>query len=446
MIEDLFFYGIGGIGMSALAHLCLDQHIKVQGVDCANNDNVKNLQKRGVPIQITPKQAMVSGKTMVYSTAIKDRKPDLYTQLRKNSNALHRAELLARCLEGKRSILVAGTHGKTSTTSMLTHVLHQSGLDPSYAIGGHCLNFERNGYSGSTPWWVAEADESDGSFLSYFPYAAIVTNLEKEHLDYWENISSLKEGFRQFTSQVRSSQRLVWSGDDPHLVSLGLGGYSYGIGMHSNYRMCDYRQQQNYACFTVITPQGESVPISMKGFGIHQALNAVGVFAMGHGICGLGVQNICEALATFRGVKRRMELKQLVGECLVYDDYAHHPTEVVATLSSIKAAYARSEIVAVFQPHRFSRLRLFYEQFIKALRLADKVIITDIYACHEKPIKNLSSQGLCQAINCASNETKAVFIKRSGLSKDLIKYLTRNSVVVTLGAGDISNIHNELQL
>lgn len=437
MPEVVHFIGVGGVGMSALAHVLADKGIAVSGSDLMASYVLDKLEKKGVKISIGHSEGNIEGATrVVYSSDIAMSNPECVAALRKEIPLIHRSQLLAELIQAQDSLVVAGTHGKTSTASLLAHLLMEAGLYPSYAIGGIVLGAGLNGGGGTGPYFVAEADESDGSFLKYSPFGAIITNIDNDHLEYWKTEAHLLEGFANFAGQVTSKENLFWCKDDDALNSLRLPGYSYGFSEDADLVIDSYEQKgwSNLFDCTFLNKVYEDLEIPL--IGAHNVLNAAAVLGAGLQI-GISESVIRTAFKTFRGVARRAEKKGEIAGVTFYDDYAHHPTEISATLHGMKTAVGHRRLVAVFQPHRYTRVRDCFEQFPEVFADADALVVTDIFAARETPLEGVSIELLLEKIR---NKTKITveYAPRQSLEEFLFAFLREGDVVITLGAGDIT--------
>jgi UDP-N-acetylmuramate--alanine ligase len=441
--EDQYhFIGIGGIGMSALAHILLQKGIKVTGSDIAATQVTDQLQSRGAEIFIGHSSHHIHPSSIViYNSDIKEENPEVRQAKLNSMPFLHRSELLFQLMKGYSPMLVTGTHGKTTTSSLLAHLLVDSGQDPSYAVGGMIRSLNANGGYGAGPYFVAEADESDGSFLNYAPFGAIITNIDNDHLAYWSTLDHLTRGFKQFANLVQSPQHLIWCGDDEILCSLKLKGFSYGFGESNDLQIKNFLQSGWKNVFDISFEGIEYSDIEIPLVGGHNVLNAAAVFGLGIKM-DIPEAKIRKAFSTFEGVNRRGELKGESRGIAVFDDYAHHPTEIFATLRAIKQAIGPRRLVVAFQPHRYTRTRDCLHEFGPALERADVLILTDIFAAREAPIEGITNEVLLEKIREKVSDVRPVL--RSQLSMYLSLFLQLDDVLVTMGAGDITKVGPEV--
>lgn len=417
MNEKYHFLGIGGIGMSALAHILLEKGSEVSGSDlrAAALQNTFNMVDK-IP----------EGRAVVYSSAIKKNNPLFQEAEKKGALLLHRSELVGRLLKGKRGLLVGGTHGKTSTSALLSWVLSYAQMEPTFAVGGILKNFQKNGRYGKGDFFVLEADESDGSFLNYSGEGAIVTNIEEDHLDFWKEKKELVKGFKTFIDSIKNPELLLWCSDDPLLQKMNPKGISYGMAGELRLLSCKQKGGATYFSAHFKGKTYEDVELPLMGEML--ALNALAVFGMGLQL-GIEEKVLREAFKAFQGVKRRQEKIGEKKRVTIYDDYAHHPTEVRTLLKSFKKGVRERRLIALFQPHRYSRTRDCFEGFQEAFKDADMTIVTDIYAAGEKPIPGIEPQSLVK---------EALYIPKEKILALLPKLLLPGDVLVTIGAGDIT--------
>lgn len=439
MIRHTHFIGIGGIGMSALARILLKRGEKVTGSDLFLSPLAKQLQDEGAQIFIGHRPENIAGaQRVVYSTDINTENPEYSAAASQSILLLHRSDLLAQLMEGFAPLLVTGTHGKTTTTSLLSHLLLEAGLDPSYAVGGVVQGLKTNGRHGQGIYFAAEADESDGTFLRYPSFGAIITNLENDHMNFWKEEEALDRAFKQFADQVGSVDHLFWCRDDLRLSSLGLEGHSYGFSEDAHLKIESF-QQLGWKIVFDVTFQGRHFSeIELPLIGAHNVLNAAAVLGLGLKL-DINEAVIRKAFSSFPGVGRRVEKKGSIGKIEIYDDYAHHPTEIFATLRALKTATHCQRLVVAFQPHRYTRTRDCMEEFPGAFEYADAVIITDIYSARETPIPGISAQSVLEGIQ-KTKKSGAEYVKREALSQFLSSYLKPGDLLVTMGAGDITQV------
>ncbi len=434
--EGYHLIGIGGIGMSALARILLEKKERVSGSDLSAHAIVKSLRKLGAKITIGHFEKNLSKKScIVYSSAVSVDNPEMILAKKLGYPLLHRSELLDWLMQGQKPLLVTGTHGKTTTTSLLATVLVESGFDPSFVAGGIIDAYETNGRLGTGSYFVAEADESDGSFLQSKAFGAIVTNLEREHMDYWKEERTMREAFQTFFSQVSSKEHLFWCADDLALRLLSPGGVSYGFSKEADLRIEQFSQKDFSIEMTLLFENRRFEKIFLPLAGKHNACNAAAVF----GLClrlGLTEEQIRSAFLQFSGVARRLQKKQSINHVCFFDDYGHHPTEIKATLSALRESVKERRIVVLFQPHRYSRTKDLFSAFGPAFEEADHLFITDLYAASEMPIEGVDSPSL------VSHMQKSSLLPISYLPKEKIKdlagFLRPHDVFIAMGAGDVT--------
>ena len=441
--DKFHFIGIGGTGMSALARILIQQGFIVSGSDISRSYVTDKLEKEGVHLFLNhAKENIADAAAVVYSTAVAKENPEFQEAIARGLPLLHRSDFLLKLMQEKSPLLVTGTHGKTTTSSLLAHLLIKTGYDPSFAIGGIVRSIGSNGGHGKGAYFVAEADESDGSFLKYPPFGAIITNIDNDHLDYWKSQQMLLEGFKQFSELVNSEEHFFWCSDDDKLSSLRISGVSYGFGEVAELHIDDYRQEGWKNLFNLTFEGKKYDEIEVPLIGGHNVLNASAVFGLGLRL-GIAETDIRRAFAFFEGVNRRAEKKGEENGITVYDDYAHHPTEIFATLRAMKHAANKRRLVVVFQPHRYSRTRDCMAEFPHAFYHADELIMTDIYAAGEAPIEGITTEMLLQKVTNAS-AAKVKYVPRKELSAFLASFLKKGDILVTMGAGDVTKVGPEI--
>jgi UDP-N-acetylmuramate--alanine ligase len=441
------FVGIGGAGMSGIARIMLGRGIPVSGSDAKDSDLLADLRELGATTYVGHAAEHVGdASTVVVSTAIRETNPELAAARERGLLVLHRAAALASLMDGRRSVAVAGTHGKTTTTSMLTVALQHADADPSYCIGGQLVTTGLGAAEGSGDLFVAEADESDGSFLMFAPTAAIVTNVEADHLDNYASFDKVKETFARFVERVRPGGLLVVCADDPVARELGADGArrgltvrTYGEAEDADYRVSDFTPRGLGSRFSVGTRTLElAVP------GRHNALNATAAYATAVEL-GLPAGAIAEGLAGFTGARRRLEPKGEAAGVKVFDSYAHHPTELAADLRATRdyvdelgrAGDKQGRIVAVFQPHLFSRTKFFAAEFGAALGLADEVVVLDVFPAREDPIPGVTGELVAEAVPHGRVSYEA---DGNAVAGRVAALATPGDVIITMGAGDVTTL------
>ena len=449
------FTGIGGAGMSGIARIMLARGISVSGSDAMSSALLDQLGAQGARVHVGHAPANLgdlgAGDTLVLSSAIRADNPELAEATRRGMRVIHRAAALASVMAGRRVIAVAGTHGKTTTTSMLTTVLRHCGADPGYVIGGVLNETGLGAEDGSGPDFVAEADESDRSFLLLSPDMAVITNVEADHLDNYANLAEIEDTFVTFGGRVGSL--ILTCADDPgaeavagRLEALGPGRVRrYGESGSADYRLGDVRTQGTTVSFTVSadrSPSGEVLArVSVHVPGRHNALNAASAFAAAVEL-GFAPPRVAAALAGYRGARRRMELKGEADGVQVLDSYAHHPTELAADLRAAREIVAGSgQIIAIFQPHLYSRTRIFAGEFGTALGLADEAVVLDVYAAREDPEPGVTGRLVADAVPGG----RALFLPdRAQVAPMIAKIAEPGDVVLTMGAGDVTALGPQL--
>ena len=435
------FIGIGGIGMSALARILLQRNRPVSGSDERSSAITESLQKEGAKIAIGHSAAAIVGdERVIYSTDIAHDNVEFQEAKRKGCTLMHRSDLLKELMDIHSPLLISGTHGKTTTSSLLAHVLIQARLDPAFAIGGIVKSLLTNGRHGKGDYFVAEADESDGSFLKYHGYGAIITNIDNDHLNYWKTTEALVKGFKTFAQQVISQDHLLWCCDDETLSNLKLPGISYGFSEKADALIENFRQM-GWKTFFDLKLDGKTYSeIELSLIGAHNVLNASAVFALARRL-GVSEEDIRSALSTFQGVGRRADKKGEINSISVYDDYGHHPTEIFATLRALKQASGHKRLVVVFQPHRYTRTRDCLHEFSEAFESADVLVLTDIYSAGEPTIEGITSDAVVKKI---SEKRNVHYVPRQALLSYLVKFLQPNDILVTMGAGDVTKVGPEV--
>jgi UDP-N-acetylmuramate--alanine ligase len=441
------FIGIGGIGMSGIAQLMLKSGHQVSGSDLKENSVTQQLVSLGAKIFLGHCAKNISGQdVVVYSSAITEDNPEVRQAKILGIPLIKRAQALAELMQQKSGIAVAGSHGKTTTTSLVSCMLMEAGLSPTVAIGGILKNIQTNACLGSGEFFVAEADESDGSFLSYAPKYSIVTNIDQEHLDYYHNFNNELDAFGLFIRRTQAGGCVFACSDDPNLLNImrAYDGKRVFFGLDSS---ADIYAKN--IIFNGLTGDFDGYlknkfisHFHLALGGKHNISNSLAVIALGLEL-GIDLKHIRSCLAGYKGAGRRLETKFRSDKYLVIDDYAHHPSEIKATLAAIVNLKVKRKIV-VFQPHRYTRTQLLLNEFAKAFTQADYLIITDIYAASEQPIEGVSALGLLNKIKKSEPEKEVLYLTKENILSHILGIIKEGDLVITLGAGDIVRISDAL--
>ena len=442
------FVGIGGAGMSGIARILLARGVPVSGSDRRDTPTLLALRALGARVEVGHDPAHLGdADTVVVSTAIRADNPELATARERGLRVLPRAVALAAVMAGRRSVAVAGTHGKTSTTSMLTVAVQACGVDPSFAIGGDLNESGSNAHSGEGDIFVAEADESDRSFLLLAPFGAIVTNVEADHLDNYGDLAAVEAAFDRFLATVDEKGFVVVGADDPgaaRLRGVPTPGRlrTYGRAADADLRLTDLEVAPDGTSYTATLDGQDLGRVRIQVPGEHMALNSAAALLTGLEL-GLPAAELIEGLARFGGVHRRFELKGVVSGVRVYDDYAHHPTEVTAQLKAARAVVGSGRLVVAFQPHLYSRTREFAEGFGAALGLADEVVVMDVYGAREDPVPGVTGALVADVVPLPPG--RVLFEPSwSAAAPALAERARPGDLVLTMGAGDVSMVGPEV--
>ncbi len=449
-IEQVHFIGVGGVGMSGIARVALDQGMQVSGSDLRESRYTQQLSEAGVKVFIGHKASHIpeGNPVVVVSTAILNNNPELICAQERGLTIWHRAQMLAHLGVGLETLAVAGTHGKTTTSSMLASVLEKMGEDPTFLIGGIVRAFGTNAHSGTGKHYVVEADESDKSFRYLSPKAVLVTNIEADHLDHYRDLNEIYEKFSAFIASVPEDGVVVACGDDAPLVRIaratGRALYTYGFSEGCDARISAYSTKGIGSEFVLVLPDGQEVVVCIKqNPGKHNALNAAGVLTLLWAL-DFDVRAAAQAFAEFAGVKRRFDLVGEVGGITVVDDYAHHPTEIAATIeAAARLDYKRVQVL--FQPHRYSRVSLFTEvlrdDFSAAFNCADVITFMDVYPAGEAPVPGVSGKTFFNVVYENPGCPEAAYVpRRIEVVSHLISKLQDGDLLITMGAGDVTAI------
>jgi UDP-N-acetylmuramate--alanine ligase len=435
--QRVHFIGIGGSGMSGLARIAISHGIRVSGSDASDSSVLNALRAIGAEVFIGHKAENVHGADLiVFSNAIKTNNPERVAGSAAGITEITRAAALALLMSESVSIAVAGTHGKTTTSSMATVALQSAGADPSFAIGGILKSSGSNAHRGSGKYFVAEADESDGSFIAYHPHAAIITNVEWDHVDHFATEAEVFKAFDDFVQTITGF--LVFCADDEGAVKVAakstVKAISYGKSENAALRVDQITLSAGGSTARVLWNGAKVGTLELSVPGEHNVLNAAAVLAVGLEL-GLPATSLLDGLIKFHGAGRRFELKGTVGGIRVLDDYGHHPTEIKVTLDAAKRYAGGGRVLVVFQPHRYSRTKAFANQFADSLSIADKSWLLEVYAASEQPITGVSSANIAKLMTNAKFEPNFISVTEA------VAFEAKpGDVIITLGAGDVSSL------
>jgi len=447
-LKRIHFVGIGGAGMSAIAWVLLQKKIPVSGSDLHPNHRIARLEQNGATIfyEHSPLNLKDVG-LVVTSSAISEDNPEIAYARMLKLPIWHRSTMLAEILDEGDAITVAGTHGKTTTTAMLSLVLEHAELDPTILIGAELPELGGNAKLGTGSYIVAEADESDGSLLSYYPKHSIITNVESDHLDFYKTPEAIPKLFRRFLTQIQKDGYLICCIDNPGVRSVldsefscGLCSYSL-ISSASDFFAGDIKLFPLGSAFSVYFEGRQLGKVKLSVPGKHNISNAMAALSLGH-ILGIDFSLMKEAIEQFKGTSRRFQFKGEVENIMVYDDYAHHPTEVAATINGALPLVKRQggRLITVFQPHRFTRTKALYSDFAKAFDNSDIVIITDVYGAGETPIQGVSGELISKPLMRRGHPEVYYLPEKQQICQRLLDIVSPGDVVITMGAGNIGEL------
>ena len=437
----IHFVGIGGIGMSGIAELLLNLGYKVSGSDLQTSEITERLKGLGGIIFAGHGADQISGADVVVtSSAVGRENPEVLAAGRISIPVIPRAEMLAELMRLKYSVAIAGAHGKTTTTSMVASVLAQGGLDPTVVIGGKLKSIGSNAVLGKGDFIVAEADESDGSFLKYSPAIAVVTNIDREHLDYYQDLETIKAVFLDFIDRIPFYGLAILCLDNESIQDLipkiKKRYITYGMSSQADFQIRDVEFEKRRSCFSVYRQGHKLGRFTLNLPGIHNVYNATASIATGVEL-DVPLDAIESALQTLEGVQRRLEIKGEMNGITVVDDYGHHPTEIKTTLHAIEECWPDNRKIIVFQPHRYTRTRALFDDFTRSFYQSDILLVLPIYAAGEQKIEGVTGRRLCEDIK-AHGHKKVIY---SEGQEDAVTYLKENlkpgDVLLTLGAGDV---------
>jgi UDP-N-acetylmuramate--alanine ligase len=454
-ISRVHFVGIGGAGMSGIAEVLVNQGFTVSGSDLAQSRATRHLEKLGATVFHGHHAEQVEGvDVLVVSTAVAEDNPELEAARELRIPVVPRAEMLAELMRFRRGIAVAGTHGKTTTTSLTASLLAEAGMDPTFVIGGLLNAWGSNARLGAGEYLVAEADESDGSFLLLQPVIALITNIDRDHLETYEHsFENLRKAFLEFLHHLPFYGAAILCIDDEQVASMvpsvTRAVVTYGLSEDADVRATDLVQKGRMMFFRAHLPNSdEPIDVSLNLPGVHNVRNALGAIAIAWEL-GLELAPIVDSLRSFEGVGRRFaEVGQLSvpnGEVMVVEDYGHHPSELDATISAARAGWPDKRIVTVFQPHRYTRTRDLFDDFSQVLASSDSVVLTDIYPAGEEPIDGIDSGALCQSIRARGRVNPILVSDVNDIPRELPAMLEDDDLVLLLGAGNIGQVAQKIR-
>jgi UDP-N-acetylmuramate--alanine ligase len=453
-LKRVHFVGVGGVGMSGIALVLKNMGFEVTGSDAKESDATRKLAEAGIRVFIGHDAAnCADAQVVVYSSAVHSENPELACARAKEIPVIRRAEMLAELMRMKFSVAISGSHGKTTVTSMVAHLMERAGLDPTSVIGGRVMGADASARLGQSQYLVAEADESDRSFLALYPTIAVVTNIEREHLDVYHDLADIKREFTRFVNRVPFYGSVVLCMDSPavrsirnrakrRVVTYGVEGRGTGDGGW-DFRVKDVQLYGFSSAFTLLYSGKEVGRFNLPVPGMHNVANALAAFATGNEL-GIGFEAMAQAMAVFSGVHRRLEKLGEKNGIVVYDDYGHHPTEVRVTLEALRHAFPDRRILVVFQPHRYTRTRALAEEFGTCFAAADELILTKIYAASEPEIPGVDATLILRAVEAAGRPGVSYVPELADVSGVLAGKLRKGDVVLISGAGNICTIGEEI--
>ena len=452
--NKIHFVGIGGIGMSGIAEVMHAFGYNVQGSDIVNNQNIKRLRKKGIKTFLGHSKNNVKNvNILVVSSAIKKNNPEIHYSKEKNIKIYKRSEMLSSLMNFKESIAISGTHGKTTTTSLISAVLENAKFDPTTIIGGIVNAYKSTARIGKSKWMVVEADESDGSLSNFFPKIGVITNINKEHMDFYQSYNKLQNNFYQFIKNIPFDGLAVLCKDNLGVKKLikkitNRNFITYGFFKDSDLRALNVSFNKTSSCFDVEIKQNflfkkEIIKgIKLNMLGKHNVLNCLAAICVAK-ILNIKTENIKKSFKKFKGIKRRFTLIDTIAGVKIFDDYAHHPEEIKSTLDLVQILKPKNTVI-VFQPHRYSRFGNLYNNFKKVLKNCDKLIVADVYPAGETSVNSLSKEKFVKDINRLKNNLAVPLNKISDLPKIIKKNTRFGDIVIFIGAGDISRWAYEL--
>ena len=446
--QHIHFIGIGGIGMSGIAEVLLNLGYRVSGSDLKETEITRRLESLGGKLFYGHQPENIQGaEVVVTSSAVRPNNPEVLAARTALLPVIPRAEMLAELMRLKYGVAVAGAHGKTTTTSMVAHVLAYGGLDPTVVIGGRLNSWGSNARLGQGAFLVAEADESDGSFLHLSPSIAVVTNIDLEHLDFYKDLEHIKATFLDFLNRLPFYGLAILCLDDPHIPALipklQKRYRTYGLTAQADLQAREVKQNGLSTQYRLYSGGKEWGEIRFKIPGLHNVYNSLAAIAVGFEL-EIPFQKIQEAFDCLEGVQRRFQIRGEFRGITVLDDYGHHPTEIRATLNALRGCWPERRIVVVFQPHRYSRTKALFDEFTTSFYQADCLFLLPIYPAGEDPIDGVDSEHLLEGIKEKGHREVGLFSTRAEVIPSLLGMLKSGDVLVTLGAGDVWKIGQEI--
>tara|TARA_B110001450_G_scaffold96702_1_gene91840 strand:+ start:71 stop:1477 length:1407 start_codon:yes stop_codon:yes gene_type:complete len=451
----IHFIGIGGIGMSGIAEILVQSGYLVQGSDIKASNNTKRLEKLGIEVFIGQRKSNIfNAKIIVVSTAISKNNIELVEAKKIFLPIVHRAEMLGELMRLKQSIAIAGTHGKTTTTSLIAKMIEENGMDPTIINGGIISSLDSNARMGKGDWMVVEADESDGSFTKLNPTAAVITNIDLEHLDFHKNEGNLELAFFNFLSSIPFYGFICLCTDHPRVQKLiskleDKKVITYGLSANADVRATNIIYNNNKMNFTLSISNRRELEISsyeieFSMIGIHNIQNALATIATGIELK-IPIEKIKNTLKTFTGVQRRFQNVGNFKNTTIIDDYGHHPVEINAALAAARLLAPKSKIISIFQPHRYSRIKDLFNDFCRCFNDADYVFLLDVYPAGEEPLKGFESTDLKNGLLKYGHKNVSYLESKKALIRETLKIINPNDIIICLGAGSITKIANTLE-
>ncbi|MDP2928472.1 MAG: UDP-N-acetylmuramate--L-alanine ligase [Candidatus Omnitrophota bacterium] len=445
--SNIHFIGIGGIGMSGIAFVLLKMGYKVSGSDLESSNLTQKLSEAGGRIYLghDSRNLPLEAEIVVYSSSINESNPEIQEARKRNLPVVKRAQVLGEILNSRKGIAVTGTHGKTTTSSLISVMLENSGLDPTVMIGGEVELFGGNAKCGKGEYTVVEADESDGSFLYLKPLHSVITNVEMEHMDYYKTLDDAISAYTAFANNTKRRGCLFYNSEDENIKNVlkDFSGQkeSFGFSKGADIYPHEIKMNEFYTSYVCVYKNEIMGRVSLRIPGRHNILNSLAAILTGFKL-GLSFEDMCRSIQDFTGTKRRFHLRADVGGVMLIDDYAHHPTEIRAVLDACKN-WKERRVIVVFQPHRYTRTKFLAEEFGRCFEGADKLILTDIYAASEEPIEGVSVKNIYDRVKIHGINDVTVMNKED-IASHIMKMKASGDMILVLGAGDIKEVANEL--